>query len=174
MMPISEQQCVIYEAQCDTQDIAHVYEMLLMLTSELDCSALGVLNHDDDLLLTILCNKGKLIADYSCGMSFEEMYAEYDDELPDMDEEADEPQGQQKEEQARVMVDSLSEAFDEVNKEPLLEVLMQDFVFAIEAHEKLVEVVGLPECSIGLGYNHINEGQIEDQLDSKQLMQIGN
>lgn len=73
-----------------------------------------------------------------------------------------------------MMVDSLSEAFDEVNKEALLEVLMQDFVFAIEAHEKLVEVVGLPECSIGLGYNHINEGQIEDQLDSKQLMQIGN
>ena len=72
------------------------------------------------------------------------------------------------------MVDSLSEAFDEVNKEALIEVLMQDFVFAIEAHEKLVEVVGLSECSIGLGYNHINEGQIEDQLDSKQLMQIGN
>lgn len=54
VMPTGEQECVIYEEQCDTQDIAHMYKLLQELTADKDCSALGVLNHDDDMLFLML------------------------------------------------------------------------------------------------------------------------
>ena len=172
VMPTGEQQCVIYEEQCDTQDIAHMYELLVALTAEQDCSALGVLNHDDDMLFLMLCSKGEFKADYTCGISFEEMYEDYDDDADEPSEEADKLKEAEKQEQAKVMATALSETFAVADTQAILEVLTQDFVFASEAHDNLVEVLKLPEVSIGLGYNYIDDGQAADELDMSQLIKI--
>ncbi|MGE6795194.1 hypothetical protein [Psychrobacter okhotskensis] len=173
IMPTKDQQCVIYEQECDTQDIAHMYELLIALTAEQDCSALGVLNHDDDMLFLMLCAKGEFKADYTCGISFEEMYAEYDEESDEQNgEEAEELKAAEKQQQASVMAKALSEAFAVTDIDAILEVLMQDSVFAVETHASLAEVLKLPECSIGLGYNYIEDGQAHDELDMSQLIEV--
>lgn len=183
VMPTGEQQCVIYEEQCDTQDIAHMYELLVALTAEQDCSALGVLNHDDDMLFLMLCSKGEFKANYTCGISFEEMYAEYDDEgVPvDWSEETEEEKNikeAEKKEQASVMVKALSEAFAVADMKAILEGITQDFVFANETHASLAEVLDLPEYSVGLGYNYIAHMQPEEKshynLDLIQLVETTN
>ncbi len=183
VMPTGEQQCVIYEEQCDTQDIAHMYELLVALTAEQDCSTLGVLNHDDDMLFLMLCSKGEFKADYTWGISFEEMYAEYDDEgVPvDWSEETEEEKDIKeagKKEQVSIMAKALSEAFTVADTQAILEVLTQDFVFANEIHVSLAEILDLPECSVGLGYNYIAHMQPEEKshynLDSIQLVETTN
>lgn len=50
--------------------------------------------------------------------------------------------------------------------------LNQDFLFANEVHRSLVGVLGLPEVCIGLGYNYINDGQADDELDMDQLTKV--
>ena len=173
VMPTGEQQCVIYEEQCDTQDIAHMYELLIALTAEQDCSALGVLNHDDDMLFLMLCSKGEFKADYTCGISFEEMYAEYDEESDEQDgEEVEELKAAEKQQQASVMAKALSEAFAVTDKDVILKVLTQDSIFAVETHSSLAEILALPDASIGLGYNYIEDGQADDELDMSQLIKI--
>ena len=173
VMPTKDQQCVIYEQECDTQDIAHMHELLIALTAEQDCSALGVLNHDDDMLFLMLCSRGEFKADYTCGISFEEMYAEYDEESDEQDsEEAEELKAAEKQQQASVMAKALSEAFAVIDTDAILEVLTQDSVFAVETHSNLAEVLALPDASIGLGYNYIEEGQADDELDVSQLVKI--
>lgn len=178
VMPTGEQQCVIYEEQCDTQDIAHMYELLVALTAEQDCSALGVLNHDDDMLFLMLCLKGEFKADYTCGISFDDMYAEYDEESDELGEEDKKLKEAEKNEQAKVMANALSEAFAVADENAIVEVLTQDFVFANEIHVSLAEILDLPECSVGLGYNYIAHMQPEEKshynLDSIQLVETTN
>ncbi len=176
VMPTKDQQCVIYEQECDTQDIAHMYELLIAQTAEQDCSALGVLNHDDDMLFLMLCAKGEFKADYTCGISFEEMYEEYDEDAEEPSEEVDELKAAEKQKQARVMAKALSEAFTVTDKEAILNALTQDFVFVNEIHASLAEILDLPECSVGLGYNYIVSMQPEEKshynLDLIQLVDI--
>lgn len=50
--------------------------------------------------------------------------------------------------------------------------LSQDFLFANEVHGSLVEVLGLPQISIGLGYNYINDGQAADELNRGRLVEV--
>ena len=172
VMPTKDQQCVIYEQECDTQDIAHMHELLIALTAEQDCSALGVLNHDDDMLFLMLCAKGEFKADFTCGISFEEMYKEYDEDAEEPSEEANKLKEAQKQKQASVMAKALSEAFAVTDTDAILAVLTQDSVFAVETHSNLAEVLALPDASIGLGYNYIEDGQANDELDMSQLIKI--
>lgn len=186
IMPTGEQECVIYEERCDTQDIAYMYELLQQLTAETNCSALGVLNHDDDMLFLILCTKGEYGGDYSCGMSLEEIYADYegyedeeDEEDEELDNEAIESSAEteadlaaEKRQEALTMAKALSDAFDGADTDALLKVLMQDFVFAVEVHENLAELLDLPDVSIGLGYNYIDGGLADDELDMSELISV--
>lgn len=182
VMPSGEQQCVIYEEHCDTQDITHMHELLLALTAEQNCSALGVLNHDDDMLYLTLWNNGKHKAELTVGYGPEEMDMNYelDEEgVPigwsqETEEERDIKEAENKE-QASVMAKALSEPFAVTDVEAILNALMQDFVFANEVHASLAEVLDLPEFSVGLGYNYIARMQPEEKshynLDSIQLIE---
>lgn len=173
-MSTREQQCVIYEGQCDTQDIAYMYELLQELTADKDCSALGMLNHDDDMLFLMLCSKGEFKADYTCGISFEEMHAEYDEEsdADELSEEDEKTKETEKQEKAEAMANALSETFGAADVDAILAVLNEDSVFAVETHSNLAEVLGLPDACIGLDYNYIDDGQAADELDMSQLVKI--
>lgn len=175
VMPTGEQECVIYEERCDTQDVAYIYELLEQLTAETDCSALAVLNHDDDMLFLMLCTEGEYQADYSCGLSFEEMYAE--DEEGYTDDEPIESNGKteekaEKKQEALVMAQALSAAFGAADTDQLLKVLTHYFVFAVETHESLAEILDLPDVSIGIGYNYIDGGLADDELDMSELISV--
>ncbi len=172
VMLTGEQQCIIFEQECDTQDIAHMYELLIALTAEQNCSALGVLNHDDDMLFLMLCVKGEFKADYTCGISFEEIYVEYDEDAEEPSEEANKLKEAEKQKQASVMAKALSKAFAVIDTNAILKVLTQDSVFAVETHSNLAEVLALPGASIGLGYNYIEDGQADDELDMNQLIKV--
>lgn len=179
VMPTGEQECVIYEEQCDTQDIAYMYKLLQELTADKDCSALGVLNHDDDMLFLVLWNKGEHQVDFTIGYGPEDMDMNYelDEEgVPiGWSEETEEEKAikeTEKYEQGKVMANALSKIFEVADTQAILEVLTQDFVFAVEIHSNLAEVLALPDASIGLGYNYIEDGQADDELDMDQLIKI--
>ncbi|WP_131667325.1 hypothetical protein [Psychrobacter pygoscelis] len=186
VMPTAAKQCVIYEAICDMQDIEHLHNLLVELTAKLDCVALGVLNHDSDMLLLTLFKSGEYLADYTCGWGFDEMY-----EGCEVDEEGEliepEPKSaeeiaakeQQKKQAAHTMSQMLASAFNCPDKqEAILAALHKEFVFASEVQEALADIIGLPDCSIGLGYNYIselmNDGHSEDELDMSKLIKVGN
>lgn len=101
------------------------------------------------------------------------MYAEYDEESDEQDdEEAQELKAVKKQEKAKVMTKALSEAFAVADMEAVVEVLTKDFVFAVETHSNLSEVLALPDASIGLGFTYIDDGQADDELDMDQLIKI--
>lgn len=177
VMPTKENECVIFEEKCDTQDVAYLYELLVQLTSDKECSALGVLNHDDDMLFLMLCSKGELVADYTCGMDFDEMFEDSDEEESlESDEDLYDDEAaltDEKKAEAKIMAEALSKTFNTKDSEAIYNVLIQDFVFAgMEAHESLVDVLNLPEIAIALGYNYISEGQMEEDFDKSKLIEV--
>lgn len=184
VMPTDEHQCVIYEEKCDTQDIDYMYELLQALTAEQNCTALGVLNHDDDMLYLTLWNNGEHKAELTVGYDIEEMDMNYelDEEgVPigwhEETEEEKTIKKQRQQQQAEKMSQALATSFNMLNNQAdILKALSEDFVFVSELHEQLFNVLGLPEQSVGLGYNYIASMQPEEKLhyglDLMQLMEI--
>jgi len=51
--------------------------------------------------------------------------------------------------------------------------LRSDDVFAVDLHTKLGEALKLPACSIGLGFDYVQQGDIEDDAIAGGLIQVG-
>lgn len=184
VIPTGEQQCVIYESIIDTQDVLYLHTLLQELTTKKQCLALGVLNHDDDMLYLTLWDKGEQKAEFTLGDAPEDMDENYelDDEgVPigwsETTEEEKTIKEKHKQQQAEEMSQALAASFSMLNKKAdILQALLADFVFAREVHASLAEILDLPECTVGLGYNYIAHMQPEEKshynLDLIQLVEI--
>ncbi len=53
------------------------------------------------------------------------------------------------------------------------EILRGEYVFGVERHERLAEILGLPSWSVGYGYTYVADGELEDELDVNRLIQVG-
>ncbi len=142
---------VVYDEQADTQAVDAIQELGALLSKDPGEPVLAVLNHDDDILCYWLFKEGALIDAYNSA--------------PDSFEEGAEEQGGD----AELLCATLGEG----SAEEVDELLRSDHVFAVDLHTKLGEALKLPACSIGLGFEYVRQGEIEDDAIEGGLIQVG-
>jgi hypothetical protein len=128
-----------------------LFKLAKRLSEHFKCAAIGVMNHDDSLLLYKLFDCGNLLDDYnSCPGYFS------GEEQPIFGGDAQklcEIYGAPKEVEA---VDAL---------------LRKEYTFEMNRHDALVDKLGLPTCTAGGGFSYLQEDDGPDELDVSDLIE---
>ena len=144
---------VVFDEKCEEQDTRVLAKLASKLSKKLRCRALAVLNHDDDILLYQLYENGKLADEY--------------DSCPDyFDMETTSPRPPQGGDLRK-----LAETFgvEYPGDEAAAILRRDDYAFAVERHEELARVLGLPDFVAGLGYRYLEQMIHEDESFSEEL-----
>lgn len=155
--------CVLYEQICDKQDTNHLAKLLKKISQELACTAFGVLNHDDDMLIYSLWHDGEELDHYN---SCPDIFAE------EPTEEGMQPQGGNATLLAQTFLANANKA--DTDKTACVNDILHssDYVFAVERHGALVTALGLPECAVGYGYTYLSNGELPENINSNQMIKI--
>jgi hypothetical protein len=135
---------IICEEQSDTQDEVVWHRVAKQLSEKLDCPALAVMNHDDDILAYALYRNGALLDDYSS--------------WPDYWEESDEPAAPR-----GGNAHTLCETFGMPGNAAEIERILRtpgdsdEFVFASERQAALLKALDCPEIPCQQGFTYITE-----------------
>ncbi len=154
--PTSNDLTIIYEALCDTQEFRLISDFLKDISLKLGCVAIGVVNHDDDLLAYEIYENGI-------------MHHEYDSTPGYFSESAQAgPEGGDAEYLCRVF-----DAVDNVQKvKSILRASRYDengYSFQSDRHKDLCAALNLPLYAVGAGYNYISEGELPVGLKDGDL-----
>jgi hypothetical protein len=147
---------LVCEKECDTQDEKAIDRVGALISRAAEAPVLAVLNHDDDILCYWLFEDGRVSDSYnSC--------PDYFDELG----EGESDSGGDSERLCKVLsAPSAAGAVDEILRS-------EDYAFAFDRHAALAEALGLPECSVGLGYRYLDGGELPEGLTADQLIRVG-
>ncbi len=154
--PPSNGYVVVCEEQSDTQDEVAIQRVGALLSRATDAPVLAVLNHDDDILCYWLLEHG-LVSD---------SYNSCPDYFGESGEEESDPGGDANRLCEALSVPSAAAAVDEVLRN-------EDYGFAVDRHTALAAGLGLPPCSVGLGYQYLENGETPEGLDPDQLIRVG-
>jgi hypothetical protein len=147
---------VAYDEEADSQAIEPILRVGSLLSQEAQASVLAVLNHDDDILCYWLFEQGQLTDSYN---SRPDYFGEGEGE-GEADQGGD--------------VRRLCAALQPRAALPQVEeILRGDHVFAVEQHQQLAELLGLPSWSVGFGYRYAAEGELEEEIGVGQLIRTG-
>ena len=157
--PSDDGDVVLYDQECDEQDQELMASLASELSRELQCPALAVLNHDDDILWYQLYENGELVDQYnSCPSYF------------DPEAEPASPAGGDAE--------KLCNAFGGEDVAVVEQILHKSsfdddgYAFATNRHRDLAAAAGLPQFSVGTGYNSIEYNELPDGLEKDQLASV--
>jgi hypothetical protein len=154
---------VVYDKECEEQDTDVLQELAALLSRELQCVAFAVLNHDDDVLAYWLYENGAPTDQY--------------DSTPDYfseDAEGDAlPSGGDAYRLCRAfgVMQNVAEVEDVLRTPTFSE--DEHYVFASSRHADLVEALGMPSFSVGLGYRYIEMDALPGDLDPATLRHVG-
>jgi hypothetical protein len=148
---------VICDRECENQDTDLLGSLALTLSTHLECPALSVLNHDDDVLWYQLFCSGKLLDAYISASEWWE----------DPSEPA--PQGNP-ENLCRFMGAPGDPA--RVKKILVRSTGVLGYLFAIRRHQELLEALGQPPFAAGLGFTYLSKGDLTTGLGSEQLLLV--
>jgi hypothetical protein len=138
----SENGCVtVLDEACESQDGHALAELAQQLSSKFDCPVLAVLNHDDDVLYFELYEHGVKTDEYNSAPGY----------FDDSDE--NEPAGGDSSRLAAAFG-----ASDPAKIEAALRGV--EYVFAMKRHQDLAKALGLPNCSVGIGYAYASAGDL--------------
>jgi len=143
MSPAQRGFVTVYDRLCEEQDVNDLQALAQDLSSTFHCTALAVLNHDDDVLWLGLTRNGDWLSTYR----------------------SDQPLTGSAWELAR--------EFNLLGLLPLLWILMRwPFVlFEIWRHGALASVLGIPNASVGFGYKYLSRGERPSQ-DAEQFESV--
>ncbi len=144
---------VYFDELADTQDGAEITHVGQVTSRDLNATVLAVLNHDDDILIYWLFEKGKIVDEYnSCPGYF--------------DGGEDTPSGGDAEKLCVAFaVGENVKAVDGVlhNKE---------YTFALDRHVALAELLGLPSDYIGASYRDLKGEETPEGASSAGFVQV--
>lgn len=125
----------IYDRLCEEQDTRDLEALATNLSSRFHCSALAVLNHDDDILWMGLARQGEWLTTY------------HSDQV------------------ASGSAWQLAKEYNVVGLLPLIWLLMRwPFVlFEIWRHGILASALGIPKATVGFGYKYLSRGEKADE-----------
>jgi hypothetical protein len=152
--PTDERATVVYEEQCDTQDTDILERLASRLAAHFDCLALAILNHDDDVLLYRLYAGSGLLDQYDSTPG----YFEGEETLPEGGDAA-----------------ALCKAFGVEQNASAVDAVLHDenFLFAVERHEALVDALNLTDFSVAFGYTTLELGQVPEGMTKEELKHTG-
>jgi hypothetical protein len=145
---------VAFEEEADSQATNAILEVGCLLSRELSRPVFAALNHDDDVLCYWLFEGGELADSYNSAPGA-------------FDEDHDAPPFQVGD--ATKLCATLNPAAVAADVEAILR---GDFVFAVDRHLELAEALGLPDWSVGFGYEYVKSGELEDELDGGELIHV--
>jgi hypothetical protein len=142
---------VVYDADCDDQDTEVIATAAARLSATLECPALAVLNHADELLWYALYDAGRLVDTYDSNPDW------FVSAVPAASPAGGDP--------AR-----LCAAFDCPHVEQVARILRESntadaFLFAVHRHQDLARALGLPELSVGFGYEDIADDNLPENVE---------
>ena len=151
----------VYDAECDEQDTGAISAFTKELSFRLSCPGWSVMNHDDDILLYELYDKGELIDQYNSSPDYFSM-------------EADDPSGP-KGGNADALVRLMGNSGDAAEAENIIRISSFDedgFVFAVERHQALADCLGLPSFTVGYGYNYVSGGEMPPEFEETDFLEV--
>ena len=137
---------VAYDEQADEQDDTAILAVGSLLSRELSAPVFAVLNHDDDILCYWFFDGGELVDSYNSSPD----YFSYRKPGPS---EGGEP---------GKLCAVLGAAADPVAVEAILR---KEYLFALERHQEIAELLGLPPWSVGFGYTYVARGELQDEVE---------
>ena len=152
---------VVFDEASEEQDVEVLRTLAQHLARVCKCPALAILNHDDDVLVYLLYDAGKLVDEYNSAPGYFD--ADADPDTP--------PSGGDAE--------RLTEAFGVPDRSDDVERILRtdgtdddEFVFAMDRHRALVMTLGLPDTAVGTGFNYLEEGELPEGLDVAALRRV--
>jgi hypothetical protein len=149
---------VVCEDETDMQDEDAIGHVGAHLSAALGTPALCVLNHDDDILCYWLFEDGAVTESYNSAPEYFGDDAESDPML------------------LAVTAARLCAVLGKADAQSAVEAILSNdgYTFAIDRHTALVGALGLPEGSIGAGFNYIENGEIPETVNNPdQVIRVG-
>jgi hypothetical protein len=150
---------VVYDEECDEQDVRLLAALASDLSAHFGCPALAALNHDDDALWYQLYDDGECQDEYHC-------FPDYLDPTA-----GGEPTGGD----AGLLcaafgVEGAAAQVEGVLREPLYE---GRYTFAMDRHADLAEALGIPGSFVTTGYAYVEQGEVPDGVDPAKIVKTG-
>ncbi len=147
---------VVFDEASERQDPRVLAALGSALSRGRGRSVLGVLNHDDDILVVQLHRDGDLVVDYDSAPGFLD--------------------GQERRPSSGG-AGALCESFGAAGAvDRVAAILASDedvFPFAIDRHRRLYEALGLPAGAVGYGFSDVRAGAVPSGLDPTDLVDVG-
>jgi hypothetical protein len=147
---------VVFDEGADTQDEAIIKDVGKRISKVLAAPVLAVINHDDDILAYWLFEGGEISDEYnSCPGYFS-------------DEGGDTPEGGD--------AKKICSAFGVPAKAKQVEKILRDeeeYVFALDRHKALAELLQHPWPYVCMGYGYIKEGSFAEGISAEDLLAVG-
>jgi hypothetical protein len=151
---------VVFDLECEDQDIDVLNQLASALSGKLGCPALAVLNHDDDVLVVTLHEGGRLVDEYN---SSPEYFTDGPGAAPEGGD-----------------AERICHAFGADGKVDEVEAVLRTqghsdggFAFEMERHESLVKALGLPPAAVATGFNYIDQGELPEGLSESDFVRTG-
>jgi hypothetical protein len=130
----------VYDRLCENQDIRDLQALAVELSSQFHCTALAVLNHDDDILWVGLARDGDWITKYDSSEHFSGSAF------------------------------NIAREFRVVGLTPLVSFLMRfPMLFQIFRHSAIAATIGVPDFSVGFGYEYLHRGERPKGVTAEEL-----
>jgi hypothetical protein len=142
--PIFRGFTTIYDRLCEEQDVHDLETLAADLSSQFHCSALAVLNHDDDVLWIGLARDGEWVTTYNSDQILSGSAW------------------------------SLAREFKVLGLLPLVWFLMRlpIVLFEIWRHGGLASALGIPSFTVGLGYKYLSRGERPSGANADQFESV--
>jgi hypothetical protein len=147
---------VACDEEADTQATEPVLRVGELLSREARAPVLAVLNHDDDILCYWLFEGGQLTDSYNSRPDY----------FGDGDGDGEPEQGGD----AGRLCTALGSAAAPAAVDALLR---GEHVFAVDQHQQLAGLLGLPPWSAGLGYRYATEEDLEGEIGAGPFIRTG-
>jgi hypothetical protein len=138
--PTADSATVVYEMECESQELDSLDNLAMQLSKKFDCSAIGFLNHDDDILIMRVFSRGQKITVYNSNPDYFNGGRIQKPSLPNIDE--------------------LCRLLSVVNKAQKLDSILRkiSYTFESERHMDILRILNLPKYSVASSFNYIEQG----------------
>jgi len=150
---------VVFDRETDEQDTRSLTDLAALLSTQLECAALAVLNHDDDVLWYALFQRGKALDEYISSPAY------FDDDA----EEA--PSGGD----AALLCSAFGADARAEDVAAALRIASTEeggFTFETDRHQDLASLLGIPTAAVGAGYSYLEAGEYPEGLGESDFRRI--
>jgi hypothetical protein len=157
---------VVYDQQADEFDLGILESLALTLSTRLSCTALASCNADDDVLWLALYENGNLSTRYaSSRKAFED-----GNEFPGLQETAQVlARVFEKPEATTQILGVLRKSHGILGLLSAFLKIRLAYLFEVQRHLDLSNLLGMPRAAVGLGYTYINKGETPEGIDREAL-----